>query len=211
MRLPEERPDDVRYLLQWVYARESAGGGSGGLETGVAGSMGGKGHAGLEHELIDAPLAQLVKHREERRVLALAGAEANGVIDELVVEKPKQMPAFGPLVRLWLLADKFDVMGGLREEVCERVRVVSEQGNVVPGREDVWALWEGCCVGGGGGGMGVDGEGEGDLKRVVLECFVGRRTGGMFVDGEGEGVMWHPAFLVDLVAVLMRELWKEGG
>ena len=203
MTLPEERPDDVRFLLQWVYARASAAGAGGGGGSASA-------SRGLEHELIDAPLAQLVRHRDERRVLVLAGAEANGVVDELVCPRPKQRPVFGPLVRLWLLAHKFDVRGGLREEICERVRVVSQAGNCVPGREDVAGLWEGFF----GGDGGREGEGADlNLKRVMLECFVGRRTRGMFVGEKGEGGAgeWHQGFLVDLVVVLMRELRKEGG
>jgi hypothetical protein len=69
------------------------------------------------------------------------------------------------LVRLWLLAKKLDIRGGLMDDIVERVLEVTSLGNCVPGREVVWLLWE-----------GVEGSSEhlkGKLRQLVIDFMLG--------------------------------------
>lgn len=162
-------------------------------------------HAGagaLYHPLIDPPLHALAKYTAERAVVAKAAKD--GDISQLIMPRPRP-PVFGPLIRLWLLAERLDIGGGLRDEVVERVLEVSSVGNCVPGREDVGVLWEGA------------GPGAGKLKELVLDLYVGMRCWSVFSqdDGEEENApgewQWHEGFLRELVRRLMWEVhgaWK---
>ena len=224
MTLPEERPDDVRYLLQWVYWKAvmstsharagphltspasslptASGKSACPLATSICqGSM--ATHTGaLWHTLIDPPLHALSKYNAER--LIVSKAAVHGDISQLTVPKPTP-PAFGPLIRLWLLAERLDVRDGLRDEIVERVMEVARVGNCVPGREDVWLLWE-----------GMDGSENfrGKLRELVIDLYIGMRCWGLF-EGEkecgGGQLLWHGRFLQSLVRRLMWEVrgdWK---
>ena len=223
MTLPEERPDDIRYLLQWVYRkaamstmypstlsstsgpawpskpfcpiRQSFSRGS----TGSGVSVEAGPHAGaLWHSLVDPPLHALRKYNAER--LVVSKAAVHGDISQLTVPRPTP-PAFGPLIRLWLLAERLGVLGGLSDDIVERVMVVARLGNCVPGREDVWLLWE---------GMEGSENLRGKLRELVLDQYIGMRCWGLFEE-EGENDPWHGGFLQDLVKRLMWEVhgdWK---
>ena len=227
MTLPEERPDDVRYLLQWVYWKAvistsaALNGGPQSTSTSFAswlpnasgksacplatfispGSM--AAHTGaLWHALIDPPLHALSKYNVER--LAVSTAAVHGDISQLTVPKPTP-PTFGPLIRLWLLAERLDVRGGLRDEIVERVMEVARVGNCVPGRDDVWLLWE---------GMDESEHLRGKMRELVIDLYIGMRCWGLF-EGEkdcGSGqLLWHGGFLQSLVRRLMWEVhgdWK---
>jgi hypothetical protein len=129
----------------------------------------------------------------------VAKAAEHGDISQLTVPRPTP-PAFGPLVRLWLFAERLDIRGGLRDDIVERVLDLSRLGNCVPGMEDVWVLWESGVDCGGGGGK---------LKDLVLDLYVGMRCWGLF--REDAGGQWHEGFLLDLVRRFMWEVhgdWK---
>jgi hypothetical protein len=230
MALPEERPDDVRYLLQWLYWRAAVAPlaavppATPSLSTSKSTSPSpsplkptcplvrhaGSGAGALYHPLIDPPLHALAKYTAERAIAAKAAR--HGDISQLIMPRPRP-PVFGPLVRLWLLADRLDICGGLKDEVIEKVLEVSRVGNCVPGKEDVGVLWEG------GGSVGG-----GKLTELVLDLYVGMRCCGVFSsdddggggggdgeEGSGGGGRWHEAFLRELVRRLMWELhgaWK---
>lgn len=101
MRLPEQRVDDMAYLVQWLYAPK-------GVPTVQT----------LHHDLIDLPLQQMEKYKQERAIVQLA--EKHGDISQLVSPRPAP-PAFGPLVRLYILADRLSVDGGLSSAICTRM------------------------------------------------------------------------------------------
>jgi hypothetical protein len=158
-------------------------------------------HAGagaLYHPLIDPPLHALAKYTAERAIAAKAAK--HGDISQLIMPRP-QPPVFGPLIRLWLLAERPDVGGGLRDEVVKKVLEVSSVGNCVPDREDVGVLWKGAGPGGG------------KLKELVLDLYVGMRCGGVFSQDDGEegnapdGGQRHEGFLRELV----RLMWEVHG
>jgi hypothetical protein len=91
-------------------------------------------------------------------------AAVHGRISRLTIPRPTP-PAFRPLVRLWLLAKKLDIRGGLMDDIVERVLEVTSLGNCVPGREVVWLLWE-----------GVEGSSEhlkGKLRQLVIDFMLG--------------------------------------
>lgn len=209
MLLAEERPDDVRFLLCWLYWRVAVGDGGGvGDEEGCGRRCGGRGRDGgdagsLWHAQIDPRLVALAKYNAEKAVVAKAAAACGGgddVVSELIVPKPGP-PAFGPLVRLWLLAERLDVGMGLRDEICERVLHVSRlAGCVVPGREDVGVLWAD------GSGSGSE---RGKLRKLVLDLYVGMRCQGLVGGKAREDGGWDEGFLTDLVVRLMDEIHGE--
>jgi BTB/POZ domain len=91
MRLPEERPEDVAFLLEWLYMKALRG-----VNDAAA----------LYHDLIDIPLQNMEKYKRERAVVQ--AAERHGDVSQLVIERPKP-PAFGPLIRLHILADCLNI------------------------------------------------------------------------------------------------------
>ena len=211
MTLPEDRPDDIRFLLQWAYWRAA------GLplqksssETQVPSSASITHYSsacliqlakqysvahGLWHVQIDPALTALHKYRHERALVAKA--EVHGDISQLIMPRPTT-PTFGPLVRLWLFAERYDVRGGLKDEICDRILEVSRFGNAVPGKEDVEMLWDGTFV--------IDGKAKMGLRALVLDLYVGMRCFGHF---DGEEGQWHKGFLIDLVRKLMSEIHGE--
>jgi hypothetical protein len=212
MTLPEERPDDVRYLLQWVYWKAAMFTVCAAKSSSTPASASSclltrtEGAGALWHTLIDEPLHALTKYNAERAVVAKAAK--HGDISQLIVPRPTP-PAFGPLVRLWLLAERLDIRGGLRDEVVERVLELSVVGNCVPGREDVWVLWEEM------GGVSIaGGKGRGKLRELVLDLYVGMRCWGLFQEeSDPGGGQWHEGFLQELVRRLMWKVhgdWKGG-
>lgn len=187
MRLPEQRPEDMAYLVQWLYHPK--------------GSLTAQ---SLYHDLVDVPLGNVERYKRERALVQ--HAERNGDVTQLVAERPGP-PAFGPLIRLWILADRLSVQGGLRGEICARVREVGERAAAVPSKDDIWRLWEGMPKLEGSGVMESGGEQEEDLKEVVLEMYANMRGWAVFEEGEEseEEYDWHPMFMRALVVRLLRE------
>ena len=133
-------------------------------------------------------------------------------------------PAFGPLIRLYIIADKYDVCGGLKEDIVDRADEVSKLSNCVPDAEDIWGLWDGVVE-------SVDSK-EGEQSKVslkvkVLELYAGlnfRSMRSLFAEGGdevkegggneeggygkeedgGELEMWHPTFLRDLLLHMVQ-------
>ena len=220
MRLPEERPDDFRFLLQWVYWWASqnlhrTGSGSAGQACpdrpsqllGQEGPSLGAIHA-LWHAQIDPALVKLAQYHRERRnpINTDTGPRCGGDSSQSVVEitRPRP-PGFGPLIRLYVLADKYGI-ARLRDEICDRVREVAVEGNCVPGREDLWVLCEGVIGG--------------KLRELVLDLYMGMKTGGLIRgetgygngDSGGDGeVDWHEGFLRELVVKVLNENQNPNG
>ena len=137
-----------------------------------------------------------MKYNAERFIVSKA--VRHGDISQLTVPKATP-PVFGPLIRLWLLADRLDVEGGLKDEIVERVMEVARLGNCVPGREDVEFLWEGVD--------GVDKNIRGKLRELVIDLYMGMRCWGLFQEDKKDwGGQWHGLFLQELVRRLMWEV-----
>ena len=190
MRLPEERPEDFAYMLQWVYWRLSN---QHDRDFGAAGG-------GLWHAGIDEPLEAYRLYREKRKIVRQAdsvqkekegrqrytgatstiGAIVSGMpvpqaqplppsqptqtqaaIDtvtsnDATPQNPEQAstqpskskltrpqpPAFGPLVRLYILADKYSLPTQLKQDICTRVRDAGREARCVPDADDVALLWD---------------------------------------------------------------------
>ena len=206
MRLPEERPEDISYLLQWIY------------RSGYS--------IALYHHLVDPALAAMESYNRERAVVLKA--ERHGDISELIGDRPGP-PAFGPLVRLWLLAERLSCDKRLKVDICRRVREVGKTAVAVPGRDDVWRLWEGMpnlalkgvalesksegalLKGHNDATDGESGSGEEyDLKTVVLDMYADMKGWRVFEESttaseDEEGYDWHPLFMRDLVVHLLRD------
>jgi hypothetical protein len=211
IRLPDDRPDDVSLLLQWAYWRTllektrvlamistTATTSSPSITTATTPS------ALLYHHAIDPSVHRYQKWRAEKRLLEQTfGPSSPEVRGFKKQRKHPRPPAFGPLIRLYILADKYDVQGGLRADIVRRIEEVSRDANCVPDREDVDMLWDGLLE---------DVAYEGGLKSAVLKLFVGlngRSLRGLFRDvGDGEGgeeyVGWHPAFMRDLLLAMFE-------
>lgn len=138
-------------------------------------------------------------------------------------------PPFGPLIRLYILADKYDIDGatilhsgqqykGLRNQIVQRVKAIRRLANCVPDIKDVARLW--TCV-------PVDTEAEWGLKEAIVDMYAGlnhdafkrvfrveRPQGGQngvggvgdregVTEGQGRADVgeqdWHPEFLKELL------------
>jgi hypothetical protein len=203
MRLPEQRPEDMAYLVQWLYDSK-------GIPT----------IQSLHHDLIDIPLQKMEAYKRERAIVQ--HAEKHGDVSQLISPRPNP-PAFGPLIRLYILADRLSVHAGLKSAICRRVREVGNAAAAVPSKDDLWRLWDGVpkLLGrsgdgvkatGFGGAMVLGGEQGEDLKSVVLEMYANMRGWVVFedvdVDESGEEFDWHPLFMRALVVRLLREKRK---
>lgn len=201
MRLPEERAEDVLYLLQWLYSPKCFPAGQ-----------------SLYHELIDIPLRKMEEYKRERAMMQHAAK--HGDISQLISPRPAP-PAFGPLMRLYILADRLNLDGGLKGLLCERTKEVGLLASAVPGKEDVWRLWEALPrrvdEAAQARGSTSDAEPresgslrrgqEEDLKAVVVEMYANMRGWLVFeeVNENDEGFDWHPLFMKALVVRLLRE------
>lgn len=198
MRLPEQRPEDLAYLVRWLYCPK-------GIPTAQS----------LYHELVDIPLQKMEEYKRERAIVQ--HAEKHGDISQLISPRPSP-PAFGPLIRLYILADQLSVHGGLNRAICTRVKEVGAAAAAVPSKEDLWRLWDGVPKPASRADEGVkdlhanDGltqvkTGEEDLKSVVLEMYANMRGWAVFedVDEGEESFDWHPLFMRALVIRLLRE------
>ncbi|ETN39355.1 uncharacterized protein HMPREF1541_05578 [Cyphellophora europaea CBS 101466] len=202
IKLPEERPEDIAFLLQWAYWRQlwdtharEAPQVSLDMNTTVATDL------GLRHDLVDAAVHAYHTWQEEKRVLKQTFGRASAEVEAYVKKRPRP-PSFGPLVRLYIVADRYDVGKGLKYCVCERIRRVGREANCVPERDDVASLWD----------EGLE-EADVGLKRVVLEMFAelsGKSAKGLFASGEKSRSMdggytgWHEDFLNDLVLFMFE-------
>ncbi|KPI39886.1 uncharacterized protein AB675_11538 [Cyphellophora attinorum] len=211
IRLPDDRPDDVSMLLQWAYwqillektqslVNTSTATTASPTPTAKATSR----SALLYHHSIDPSVHRYQRWKAEKRLLKETfGPSSPEVRGFKKQRKRPRPPAFGPLIRLYILADKYDVQGGLRADIVRRVEEVSKEANCVPDREDMDMLWDGLLE-----DVGC----EGGLKSAVLRLFVGldgRSLRGLFRDiGDGEGeeecVGWHPGFTRDLLLAMFE-------
>ena len=198
MRLPEQRPEDLAYLVRWLYCPK-------GISTAQS----------LYHELVDIPLQKMEKYKRERAIVQ--HVEKHGDISQLISSRPSP-PAFGPLIRLYILADRLSVHGGLNSAICARVKEVGGAAAAVPSKEDIWRLWDGVPKLAGRAEEGVKGvnaddglarvtDDEDDLKSVVVEMYANMRGWAVFedVDESDESFDWHPLFMRSLVIRLLRE------
>ncbi len=215
--LPEDRPDDVRFFLKWLYSGVGAGifppkpsHTPTSLEKNAAPSSAGKPTSPcpttkqntlLPHTTLHSPLTtrSIRLHSAYKRERALLSAAArHGDITPLLPPRPPP-PAFGPLIRLYIFADKYQVGLGLRDLICDVVGQMAQRCNAVPGCGDVATLWE---------GLPEEEEAEvlTGLKSLVVDMYVGMKTEGLLQgQGQGRGQGWHELFLKDLVGALKRE------
>jgi len=254
--MPEDRIEDVEFLLQWLYC---------GLHHRNALYFDVTDHyvyqklyihfiyhqSGLEHSEIDLAVSKYAawkystnlerKAKVSRRKMPLnitphnlipkpqqqarntsqplSASASTSLPPAPLVPKPRvsqsrpQPPPFGPLIRLYILADKYNIdtpsstdsflhpkhghgNTSLRNQIIQRIKAIHILANCVPDIEDVERLW--TCV-------PVDTEG---LKSVIVEMYAGLSRGafgkvfgvgsGRHVEGEKE-CEWHPEFLWDLL------------
>ncbi|KAF7513169.1 hypothetical protein GJ744_010565 [Endocarpon pusillum] len=212
--LPEDRPDDVRFFLKWLYSGFGAGvfppkpsntttsvkepkKTPSSPERPTAACPTTKLNSLIPHTILHTqPTARSLHlhstYSRERQLLT--AAKRHGDIAQLLPSRPPP-PAFGPLVRLYVFADKYQVGLGLKDLICDVVREVAAGCNAVPGRGDVEMLWEGS----------PEGKVLGGLRRLVVDMYVGMKTERLLKgegEGEGEGVGWNEGFLRDLIRAL---------
>lgn len=212
--LPEDRPDDVRFFLKWLYSGFGAGifppkpsntttsvkeprktpsspeRPTAACPTTKLNSL--IPHTTLHTQVTTRSLRLHSTYNHERQLVT--AAKRHGNITQLLPSRPPP-PAFGPLIRLYLFADKYQVGLGLKDLICDVVREVAEGCNAVPGRGDVEMLWEGL----------PEGNVLSGLKRLVVDMYVGMKTDRL-LRGEGEeaggGGGWDEGFLRDLIGAL---------
>ena len=196
IRLPEERLEDVTFFLQWCYRRGLQPPSSmrklkPGKTCPVTRSSGLSGGA-LWHPKIDIALGRILKCNPDKEPSKSTG-RSRGVSPPLIQRSAP--PAFGPLVRLYILADKFGIVE-LKDNICERVREASLQGNCVPCADDVWTLWEGTSP-------------RAKLRELVLDLYVGMKCRKLLagITGEGSG---RGSGLTAEMGSETEEEWHEG-
>jgi hypothetical protein len=211
IRLPDDRPDDISMLLHRAYWRTLLEKTHSLANTSTAATASSNPAVKatnpsvlLYHPSIDPSVHRYQRWKAEKHLLKQTfGPSSPEVRGFKKQRKRPRPPAFGPLLRLYILADKYDVQGGLRADIVRRVEEVSREANCVPDREDVGMLWDGL--------LEDVGCGEG-LKSAVLRLFVGldgRSLRGLFRDdgegvGEEEYVGWHPGFMRDLLLAMFE-------
>jgi hypothetical protein len=147
MPLPEDRPQDWAYALQWMYEE-------------MSNSVTHSSHvvSRLYHPLVDRPFEQYLAYGQARRdykdrheTKFVARSEPGQTRVEFKEEKPNpdmkpptrpSPPSFGPLIRLYILADKYDLPRSLKKDICRRVDQVGRVARCVPATWDVENLWE---------------------------------------------------------------------
>ena len=213
--LPEDRPEDIAYLLQYLSSRDLYTTNSIPISAVVEKAL-------LYHEKIDESLQYYVRwcdmrqamkrsgpwrDRSARRQGAPASPKTGPILhlkavdhqqDELYIRP--EAPAFGPLFRLYILADKYDIQMNLRPSIIRRVQEVGREGRCVPEREDLTLLWDGV----------LEDESVG-LKKAVIDMWAGMSTKNTIrllkplVNGNlMTGDQWHQGFLLDLNIELFR-------
>ena len=213
--LPEDRPEDIAYLLQYLSGRDLYSTNSLPVPAVVETAL-------LYHKLVDESLDYYVRWCDKRQAMKRAGtwrdwsARRQGAPmstetgpmyhltavhyqqDEMYIRP--QAPAFGPLFRLYILADKYDIQMDLRPSIIRRVQEVERVGKCVPEREDLGLLWDGI----------LEHESVG-LKRAVIDMWAGMgnksaiRLLKPLVDGKLIiGEQWNQGFLLDLNVELFR-------
>ena len=213
--LPEDRPEDIAYLLQYLSARDLYSTNS--LPVPAVAEK-----ALLYHKLVDESLDFYVRWCDKRQAMKRAGtwrdwsarrqgapmSTETGPMYHLTAVHYQQVemyirppaPAFGPLFRLYILADKYDIQMDLRPSIIRRVQEVGRVGKCVPEREDLGLLWDGI----------LEHESVG-LKRAVIEMWAGMSpknatrifkplVNGNLIIGE----QWNQGFLLDLNVELFR-------
>lgn len=162
MRMPEDRPEDWAYALQWIYSV---------LSSSTLGLACLHSATSLWHEDVDVPLTRyqeyrMMKRAEKHRVVESqqpsidASVKATEPTDDIDVTTPAENnvqrnisnptptikrpppPAFGPLIRLYILADKYSLPAELKLDICRRVEEVGRLGKCIPDQGDVWNLWD---------------------------------------------------------------------
>lgn len=213
MKLPEDRPEDVDFLLKYLYRRSTISGDSPKILLQ---------HDALESQLNENCWYQNVKLWNKNRGTGKSGSEKPGPekaeatestvaadvestaavsdfpIQPKKLERPKP-PMLGPLIRLYILADKYDVQAGLRAAICCYTKKVCRDVRCVPNREDVELLWEDC----------MEDAQEPGLKRTVIELYKGLKTDS-FDKIVGKGDQQHPVFLRDLARAALFPEVKTG-
>ena len=235
MKLPEDRPEDIAYLLQWTYWQLSN------MPLIAATSeLADRAALSLWHPSIDIPLSHYQAYKTVTKankvVKDLAGKMMEGEIlvsqvDALdwqfaIEQAPSQTvpdasvheaqtqtqpsnlemkpqrpppPTFGPLVRLFILADKYALPMSLKQDICQRVRDVGKTGKCVPDADDIFLLWDSIYS---------DVDQNTDLKQVVLEMYAALSLAsfrGLFfghdkkANDEEDVEKWHPLFMRDLM------------
>lgn len=268
MQLPEDRPEDFAYLLQWVYWQLSNTPPSTHTPEQYPAlvSLQGSNTSALSlwHPSIDIPLSHFQAYRAMKEAdKALAGVakdlsepppllstiDANdwhfglalqSNIQQSQVQPPASMqptvsietakddaqastdssapdttqkpkivrpppPAFGPLVRLYVLADKYALPTSLKRDICARVRDVGKQGKCVPDADDIATIWESVLED--AEGHYGRGDEQTNPKDTILEMYERLSTKSfreLFFaegqDGAEEVYHWHPVFMRDLLA-----------
>ena len=217
IHLPEERPDDVRFFLRWLYHGLSVGifpehssqattplgaTSSASSRHAAAVTMGTDAtcptsvlNSSFSRPALHSPITTQHLHLRriydrERALLPFLAESHHRDATDIVRPKPPP-PAFGPLVRLYVFADKYQVGLGLKDLICDLVREVEGESNSVPNCGDVELLWGNSCAD----------EAPAGLKRLVLDLYMGMKTEKLL--GQEDG--WHAGFLRDLVLGLKRE------
>ena len=295
MKLPEDRPEDFAYLLQWVYWQLS----NAPFNAVVFGQPSqldrkedsGSSDLGLWHPSIDIPLShyhayramkkadkvlttvvqkmsngapylssvdamdwhfalaqQGTQHvqsqpqaalphtlsndvsRDNEPVLADAGSSTSQQQQKPELQRPPP-PAFGPLIRLYILADKYSLPESLKRDICSRVRDVGKEGRCMPDADDIALLWESLLEDAGqdhveGGAVNLKDTVLGMYEALSMKSFrglffpaasaspestraetgTGSQTRHVLVD-DNQAWQWHPLFMRDL---LVRKFEGEG-
>ena len=290
MKLPEDRPEDFAYLLQWVYWQLSNAPlsiqPSEQFPAVISLQASDSSALSLWHISIDIPLSHFHAYRalkKAEKVISaavkehpeaqpyLSTVDANdwhfGLAQQppiqqgqilaltqqtFATEAPKETspvpadtaspsspwqkqklvrpppPVFAPLIRLYILADKYSLPTSLKRDICNRVQQVGTEGKCVPDAENIVMLWDGV--------LETASQQEGtNLKDTVLGMYAALSTksfGGLFYcsstnassshlvgledgrgqaqahvttdvkvrDGGEEAYQWDPVFMRDLLA-----------
>lgn len=196
--LPEDRPDDVRSFLRWLYA---------GACTEVC--------SACAVPDPDCPTARInnllprsvvpghdtisrlhrldIYHRARGALFSTSPLHGDPslLLPHRCHRRPHP-PAFGPLIRFYVLAERYQIGLGLRDLLCDVVAEMAREGNCVPNAQDTARLWRNT--------MGNNG-----MRRLVVDLYVGMKTEKLLRREEEEGGGWDGEFLLDLVEGMRRE------
>ena len=227
--LPEERPEDIRFLLKYVYAcasthdeqeersrilrnvtRKQATKLSVKADSYDKGNVEPKIDAGyhllldqsrrsgirqdtLWHHKVNPPLDALSQWK--CHVAKFKQVENCGDISELVGTPPSP-PAFGPFIRLYLLAERLQISKcSLRDDICDRLLYVSQASSAVPGADDIYALFDTLPLSAWSRG----------LPKLVTDLYIGLNCRCLLGKEVDQGEVWHDGFLRQIIGALMEE------
>lgn len=136
MHLPEDRVEDIGWLIKWLYWWDAVNKDE--PENKDQNDCSCTQASALWHPATDSALEDFLIYQDRRRQLKIS---PHADLDDLKRPDP---PSFGPLIRLYIIADKYSITTdteALKTLICRRVQTMARTAHCIPNKDDITHLW----------------------------------------------------------------------